>query len=124
MSKRDGGRVPVGKCPNCGYVTGDDLDYRFPEPSGCLQCGEELTNTTVADAETVQSLADDGLRADGGQVEDETGRKHCRECDHAPILFDPRPHPEPDRYLCPACEHEWRGDSSVDTEPEQDQTER
>lgn len=48
--------MPVGKCPNCGYVYGDDLDYRFPNPSAC-SCGRELTNTTIAEADTVRELA-------------------------------------------------------------------
>lgn len=58
----DSSRVPVGKCESCGYVAGDDLDYRFPNPSLC-RCGNELENTTVADAETVESLTEEGFRA-------------------------------------------------------------
>lgn len=46
-----------------------------------------------------------------------TDRKVCPECGHDPVLFDPRCHPEPDRYLCPACDHEWR-ERSVDTDTE------
>lgn len=57
----DSSRVPVGKCLDCGYVAGDDLDYQFPNPSVC-QCGNELENTTVADAETVESLTTEGLK--------------------------------------------------------------
>lgn len=78
-------RVAVAKCPNCGYVYGDDLDYRFPNPSECLECGAETENTTVADPETVRSLADDGLRADGGTVEDSPDRPQwvCSGCGKA-----------------------------------------
>jgi len=54
------GQVPVGKCSNCGYVTGDDLEYNFPCSSECLKCGEELENTTVADPDTVQTLQQEG----------------------------------------------------------------
>jgi len=50
------GRIPVAKCPDCGYVFGEDLEFKFPEPSVC-SCGAETENTTVADADTVQSLA-------------------------------------------------------------------
>jgi len=75
-------QIPVAKCPNCGYVYGDDLDYHFPNPSECQICGEETENTTVADEETVRSLAEGGLRADGGTVEDETER--CPECGRYP----------------------------------------
>lgn len=53
-------QVPVGKCPNCGYVTGDDLDYQFPNPSECLLCGAEMTNTTVAKPETIRALQKEG----------------------------------------------------------------
>jgi len=49
-------QIPVAKCPNCGYVYGDDLNYRFPNPSVC-SCGAETENTTVANPETVRSLA-------------------------------------------------------------------
>jgi uncharacterized OB-fold protein len=51
-------KVAVAKCPNCGYVYGDDLEYRFPEPSVC-SCGTETDNTTVANIDTVRSLAAD-----------------------------------------------------------------
>jgi uncharacterized OB-fold protein len=53
------GMVPVAKCLNCGYVYGDDLEYRFPNPSVCENCGEKTENTTVADPETVRDLAGD-----------------------------------------------------------------
>jgi hypothetical protein len=65
-------QIPVAKCPNCGYVYGDDLDYHFPNPSECQICGEETENTTVADEETVRSLAEGGLRADGGTLKGDT----------------------------------------------------
>lgn len=56
VSKVNQGRVPVGKCPTHGYVTGDDVHYRFPCPAKCEKCGSELTQTTVADAERVAEL--------------------------------------------------------------------
>lgn len=56
MSASDTEQIPVGKCPDCGYVYGDDLEYRFPNPSIC-SCGAETESTTVADADTVRSLA-------------------------------------------------------------------
>jgi uncharacterized OB-fold protein len=65
-------QIPVAKCSNCGYIYGDDLDYRFPNPSKCQICGEKTEKTTVADPETVCSLAENGIRADGGSVKDGT----------------------------------------------------
>lgn len=59
-------RITVAKCPNCGYVYGDDLEYRFPEPSVC-SCGTETEKTTVANAETVRSLNSEEARSDGGE---------------------------------------------------------
>lgn len=60
-------QIPVAKCPNCGYVYGDDLDYRFPDPSVC-SCGIETNNTTVADPQTVRSLATETTRRKGGSI--------------------------------------------------------
>lgn len=59
-----GQTISVGKCPNCGYVCGDDLDYRFPNPSECRVCGEETEKTTVTSEETVRSLTEDGTDHD------------------------------------------------------------
>lgn len=55
-------RIPVGKCPEHGYVTGDDVDFRFPLPARC-HCGETLEKCTVADADRVRELSPDGGRA-------------------------------------------------------------
>lgn len=41
-------KIPVGECPDCGYVSGDDVEYRFPNPSKCGDCGTELEKTTMA----------------------------------------------------------------------------
>lgn len=54
-------QIPVGKCTHCGYVYGDDLDYRFPNASEC-SCGDEVDQTTVADPDTVEQLAQEGLK--------------------------------------------------------------
>ncbi|UXF50818.1 MAG: hypothetical protein HQRvContig01_32 [Haloquadratum phage sp.] len=37
-----------------------------------------------------------------------TERK-CPECGNGPegLLFDPRPHPESNRFVCCECDHEW-----------------
>ncbi len=97
-------QIPVAKCPNCGYVYGDDLEYRFPNPSVCA-CGEETETTTVADPETVRSLADDGLRADGGHIEHPT--TECPECGSE------RTRPLDDQvWVCFDCDLEWRDDSN------------
>jgi len=64
MALSDHDMVPVARCPNCGYVHGDDLDYRFPQPSIC-SCGAETTETTVAEPETVRSLADSQANSEG-----------------------------------------------------------
>jgi len=75
----DTDRIAVAKCGNCGYVYGEDLDYRFPNPSRCLVCDEKTENTTTADAETVCDLAENGLRADGGQVTNGTEHEESDE---------------------------------------------
>jgi hypothetical protein len=67
MALSDHDMIPVGKCPNCGYVFGDDLDYRFPQSSEC-KCGETIENTTVAEPETVNELAGrNGSQAGDGE---------------------------------------------------------
>lgn len=43
-------QMAVGKCPKCGAVAGDALDFNFPEPSECAQCGSEIEKTVIADA--------------------------------------------------------------------------
>lgn len=43
----------VGRCPNCGIVTGDELDYRFPNPCECNRCGSQLEKTMIASAEVI-----------------------------------------------------------------------
>jgi len=48
-------RIPVGKCPEHGYVTGDSVVYNFPSAAEC-ECGEELTLCTVAKPERVDKL--------------------------------------------------------------------
>lgn len=64
--------VAVARCSNCGYIYGDDLDYRFPNPSQCEICGEETETTTLAAEDTVDTLTDGGVRADGGSVTNRT----------------------------------------------------
>ena len=54
----DTARVTVGQCKDCGYVIGDDVDFRFPQPARC-SCGLDLISATVSDAETVRSLQPD-----------------------------------------------------------------
>lgn len=63
-----GEKIPVGKCADCGYVYGDDLEYLFPEPSEC-SCGRTIENTTVADATTVKALSDSKQRYSAGVSE-------------------------------------------------------
>lgn len=53
-------QIPAGKCPNCGYIAGGTLIYRFPNPSECVECNAEVTNTTLATPETVDRLKAEG----------------------------------------------------------------
>lgn len=48
--------VVVGECDNCGFVHGDGVDYRFPNPSVCRECGEELERTTIASQEEFERV--------------------------------------------------------------------
>lgn len=57
MTDQNNDTVAVGQCENCGYVTGDSVDYRFPQPAECNDCGEQLLTTTIADAEEVSRFA-------------------------------------------------------------------
>lgn len=86
--------IPVAKCPNCGYIYGDDLDYRFPSPSVCLKCDEETENTTMGDRETVESLAGEKeVATDGGEPQ-ETWMEH----------YGRQSHPDGDRCDLEYCE--------------------
>ena len=51
-------RIAVGQCKTCGYVVGDDVDFRFPQPARC-SCGSDLMSATITDAETFRSLRPD-----------------------------------------------------------------
>ena len=39
---------PVGECPDCGIVHGDDVAFNFPHPAEC-SCGSELDDCRIAD---------------------------------------------------------------------------
>lgn len=39
----------VGECDEHGFVTGDDVEFNFPQPARCGICGERLERCTVAD---------------------------------------------------------------------------
>lgn len=43
----------------------------------------------------------------------ERGERTCPKCGNAPegLLFDPRVHPEGDRFVCCECDYEWREES-------------
>lgn len=48
----------VGKCPNCGYVYGDQVKLNFPNESECLGCGSELeVAKAVPDKEFDQAMS-------------------------------------------------------------------
>lgn len=69
MSKtasQDGGQTAVGKCDNCGYVTGDDVDFNLPTLAECSKCGEKLESVRMAPTEKVRKLSDDDDDDDGG----------------------------------------------------------
>lgn len=57
MNVQSNDPVAVGRCPEHGYVHGEDVDYRFPMPAECAICGRELDRTTVADRREVEALA-------------------------------------------------------------------
>jgi len=99
--------IAVGKCSNCGYIYGDDLDYRFPEPSECQHCGQSTKKTAVADEETVRSLAKDGLRPDDGTVAGDAERE-CIHCD-GPVTHK---HTRTGELLC--CGH---ASQDIDAKP-------
>lgn len=48
--------VALGICPEHGYVYGDDVEYRFPNPCLCW-CGMELESVTMAEFEEVRERA-------------------------------------------------------------------
>lgn len=52
-SEQSSERVPVGRCPEHGLVSGDDVDFRFPNVPECNLCGSELTRATIADKEII-----------------------------------------------------------------------
>lgn len=37
----------VGKCPNCGYVHGEQVVWTFPNPAKCKECNAELEKAKV-----------------------------------------------------------------------------
>lgn len=39
--------MPIGLCPDCGPVHGDDLEYNFPNPGHC-RCGAILERELVS----------------------------------------------------------------------------
>lgn len=50
-------RVPVGECPNHGYIYGDDVDWDFPNPAQCADCGRDLYTAKLAPESEVKALA-------------------------------------------------------------------
>lgn len=40
-------KVEVGQCPNCGLVSEDEVDFRFPNKAKCNNCGAKLERTRV-----------------------------------------------------------------------------
>lgn len=51
-------RVPVGECPNHGYIFGDDVEWAFPNPAKCNDCGRDLYSAKLADESEVMALAE------------------------------------------------------------------
>lgn len=41
--------TPVGKCPNCGGVYGEEVHIEFPTEAACNRCGAELEKAGLAD---------------------------------------------------------------------------
>jgi len=62
-------QVPIGECPDHGYVTEDRLDLNFPNPARC-ECGLKLRKVTMADQGKVRELSERNSR----QVEPGTDR--------------------------------------------------
>lgn len=48
----------------------------------------------------------------------EPNERECPSCgaDRDSLLVDPRPHPESNRHICCACDHEWTADPEVRTD--------
>lgn len=46
--------IPFGKCPRCGIVYGDEVEYNFPAPAEC-ECGMELETCTTARKEEIEN---------------------------------------------------------------------
>lgn len=49
--------IAVGECPNCGFVTGDEVEMIFPRVADCNNCGAELDRATVAEESEVKTRA-------------------------------------------------------------------
>jgi hypothetical protein len=56
MQDPDTKQVAVGDCPKHGYVSGNEVEFNFPNKAKCF-CGRELERCTVADIEEVSALA-------------------------------------------------------------------
>jgi len=46
-------KIEAGICPNCGVVSGDSVDFGFPEPAKCNDCDEELNEAGVVDESVI-----------------------------------------------------------------------
>jgi hypothetical protein len=51
--------IPLGVCPEHGHITGDDVEYNFPNPSKCEKCGEVLIKCTTATESQIEEATDD-----------------------------------------------------------------
>lgn len=49
-------QVPVGQCPEHGYVTEDSVILDFPNPARC-KCSRKLSSVTFANKQRVRELA-------------------------------------------------------------------
>lgn len=47
-------KVQAGICPNCGLVTGDDVNWNFPNPATCDKCLYELKVAGLVTQEEIE----------------------------------------------------------------------
>ena len=57
QSENESGKIAAGECPNHGVVTGNSVEWRFPNPAECEICGAKLEIAGVATEAEIQEYA-------------------------------------------------------------------